>query len=161
MAIIHTWRRMEGKLQFTVILSILILSNYECYLWTVPTNAISTFLTGLNKVFVQILYAFFTGFVFYFFIELNRQNKTKIAILRLISNNVSTISSRIWMVIKHVGDEFHGEQTGYTLSHTDFCELCERITIHETKIKALIYGELTFAKFVVEEVWLVKFNRSY
>ncbi len=48
---------------------------------------------GLTRII--ICYAYITGFVFYFIIELLPKEKVKVVVLRLVCNNVTQISSRM------------------------------------------------------------------
>lgn len=161
MAIIHTWRMMEIKLKLAVFISIIILLNYECYWWTVALTSISPFLTGLNKVVVQIIYAFFTGFVFYFFIELMQQNKKKIAVLRLIQNNIFTINHRIEGLLNIIGNLHYGKGSSYTLTYKDFTAFCNENNLHNTTVKAWYYSVSSLYDFVLHTIEEIERNNEY
>jgi hypothetical protein len=134
-----------GPLAWTIfVVSILSLLNYECKWLTVSAN--NGFLTGLNRVICQILYAYITGSVFYFFIEMIAKQKKTVALFRLANNNVFLIERSINTLINEICLK-SGVSKGQGIDFNRFIEYCNSIDTL-TPIKTIFYPPSNLKEFI-------------
>jgi len=138
--------------------AIICLLNYECKFITLSME--TDFTTGINKVAVEILYAFVTGFIFYFFIELLPTQKKKIALFRLINNNTGHIYDRTIHLLDAICHANNSPGKGYKMYMDEFINRAEKINIHTSDVKVWFYPKSSFKEFTLKTCEEIKNNVS-
>ena len=149
-------KRLYGPIKYGLVISLAILINYECRLWNLPNGFEN--LIGLNHVIIQILYAFVTGFIFYFIIDHLSMEKKRVSILRLLNNcvhQIHEISSNIIEETCKVSGQIKETQK---VTFQKFCSLCDHVSIHNAKFTIWYIGRLSCKDSVLKSIALIKRN---
>lgn len=154
--IIHACKQIDISLATFFFISIVCLINYECVIIKNPWH--NNFAIGLNKIMIQIFYAYITGFIFYFVIELLPREKIKVAIMRLVCNNAFQINSRLTTLISEIS-KVSNKKVGDIVTYEEFVIYCHAIKIYSTPVKVYFYStEILFKDFVASVCNEVKQN---
>lgn len=145
---LFAFKRIDPKIRWSFIGSVIFLLVYECLLTTTSTsNEILLLLGKAGNVLIQILYAFITGFIFYFLIEFMNEEKKRFSIVWLVSNKVSSIKYRTYGLMDQIcrAGKLKIESE---VTRKEFRELCELVEIHNTKFKNMIDDEIVASEFI-------------
>src|SRR6266487_1148749 len=141
----YSFKRIDSFIKWILLISIGILLNFECRILTLPTRL--SFLIGANKVLVQILYAFLTGFIFYFIIDFLHQEKKRVSIFRMLSNceyYLKKLSSDLIAQVC-VSNRITSDQE---ITFNEFSKLCSKINIHTAGCKSWYFGRNTYYLYI-------------
>jgi len=153
---IHAFKRINLFLKITFVLSLIILFNYEARLITLIW--VNRFTTAFSTVSIQIISSYVTGFIFYFFIEIIRQDKKRIFLFRSFNNHVSTIYKRTQSLLTKICTASNQAEMGTLVSKPEFYKYCDNLKIHTTPVKVWFYPESNFKDFVLRICEDVKTN---
>jgi hypothetical protein len=143
----HAIKQIDKTLGLIFMIAIICLVNYECLIIKNPWP--DSALTGLNKIIVQVFYAYITGLIFYFIIELFPREKKKVAVLKLICNNASYIDARVSTLLAEIC-KHSGRKENDVVTWEEFKIYCDSIQIHTTEVKVWHYPQLSYKDFVLQ-----------
>jgi hypothetical protein len=142
----------SSKIIFLVVF--LLLLNHECQVIILFQR--NKFIKGVNTVFIQILYAYLTGSIFYFFVELLPKGKKQVSIFRLLNNNMASIYLLTTSLVNEVCVANDPPKEGYKMQEEEFKKKAEAINIHHTHVDTWFYPNFTFKEFVLKICFDIK-----
>lgn len=126
------------------IIALLGILNYESQF--IPLIWDNKFTQAINKISVEILYGYITGFIFYFLIELIQRSKKRAALFRLINNNQFNISKLTELLILSLQKVETYNTT--KIYFKDFLEFCKKRESTD-EIWTWWRGKIVTAEFVI------------
>ncbi|MBL7724671.1 MAG: hypothetical protein JNK27_11005 [Chitinophagaceae bacterium] len=143
----HSFKQVKPFYWFVFLFAIICLLNYECYIFTRTIE--NKFTRGINHVVVQIIYAYVTGVIFYYFIELYPKSRKKISTFTITNNSTFRINQKATQLISAVCDTVLKKGETCRVSHSEFNKACDNILITQNKV--ILNGQsITFHDFVVD-----------
>lgn len=142
----YTWKRISAPIKWIVFFCLVVLVNYECYIITIPKTYY--FLSGLNKILVQLIYAFLTGFIFYFIIDRLPLEKKRASVNRLLHNSVYQIVTLTKHLLNEICTASGTITEGRQIRCDEFLSVCEGVSFQAANFRTYYHGPVSAKDFV-------------
>ena len=148
-AIKYSFYRLNKGIKILFLLSVIYLIIYEVILTQIPAPSELFYKIGkAGFVFIQILYSYVTGFIFFFINDHLKKEEKKISILRLINNSVYHLNLLTSDLLKEIC-KVTGTEINTKINFDQFRIKCDNINIYNTEFETWYYSKKNCRDFII------------
>jgi xanthosine utilization system XapX-like protein len=155
--LIFAWRRTNAAIKIAFISAIIILIIYELILLQIPApNKIIYNLGRVGIVFIQILYAFVTGCIFYFVIEISQRESRRAALFFILKGKVHSLRTLLSGFVQEVCKNDISLKDWEEINFERFCAIFEEGMVNSKNISSTRLGSLSYQDYYLKMIEIIK-----
>ena len=148
-SIIHSFSRLDKLTKYVFFIIIVYLFVYESILTQMPAPNTTFYKIGKGcSVFIQIMYAWITGFIFYFINDHIKSDNKRISLSRITNNNniyrLNLLTNDLLKEVCRV--TLTNDNT--IINHKIFSSKCDLINIYNTNFSTWYFGNISCNEFI-------------